>query len=247
MTSRMEFTDRGKQALEDAMALAEQYAHSQLLPVHLAVSLLDPPPDLSKDQQNPTPGANSSLFKQVVEKALGDPQVLDRTLKKSLVRLPSQDPPPENVTMSPSFSAVLKKANELQKTQKDTYIAVDHLITALAEDPSIANALKEANIPKTKLISDAVQSIRGTKRVDSKTADTEEENENLAKFTIDMTSMAREGKMDPVIGREEEIRRAEHSAARHATAGLFFFLLFLFFPGASGPAGRSSWQGSSEV
>lgn len=210
----MEFTDRGKQALEDAMTLAEQYAHSQLLPVHLAVSLLDPPPDLSKDQQNPTPGANSSLFKQVVEKALGDPQVLDRTLKKSLVRLPSQDPPPENVTMSPSFSAVLKKANELQKTQKDTYIAVDHLITALAEDPSIANALKEANIPKTKLVSDAVQSIRGTKRVDSKTADTEEENENLAKFTIDMTAMAREGKMDPVIGREEEIRRVVRILSR---------------------------------
>ena len=203
----MEFTDRGKQALEDAMTLAEQYAHSQLLPVHLAVSLLDPPPDLSKDQQNPPPGANSSLFKQVVERANGDPQILDRTLKKSLVRLPSQDPPPENVSMSPSFSAVLKKANELQKTQKDTYIAVDHLITALAEDPSIANALKEANIPKPKLVSDAVQSIRGTKRVDSKTADTEEENENLAKFTIDMTSMAREGKIDPVIGREEEIRR----------------------------------------
>ncbi|KAH7041100.1 P-loop containing nucleoside triphosphate hydrolase protein [Microdochium trichocladiopsis] len=214
MTSRMEFTDRGKQALEDAMTLAEQYAHSQLLPVHLAVSLLDPPPDQSKDQQNAPPGAHSSLFKQVVERAHGDPQLLDRALKKNLVRLPSQDPPPENVTMSPSFSAVLKKANELQKTQKDTYIAVDHLITALAEDTSIANALKEANIPKPKLVSDAVQSIRGTKRVDSKTADTEEEHENLAKFTIDMTSMAREGKIDPVIGREEEIRRVVRILSR---------------------------------
>ncbi|KAI1330506.1 putative heat shock protein [Xylariaceae sp. FL0255] len=206
MTARMEFTDRGKKALEDAMALAEQYAHSQLLPCHLAVSLLDPPPDQSKDQQN-NPPPNSSLFRQVVERAHGDPQLFDRALKKTLVRLPSQDPPPENVTMSSGFNAVLRKAQELQKTQKDTYIAVDHLICALAEDTSIANALKEANIPKTKLIQDAVQQIRGTKRVDSKTADTEEENENLAKFTIDMTAMAREGKIDPVIGREEEIRR----------------------------------------
>lgn len=214
MTSRMEFTDRGKKALEDAMALAEQYAHSQLLPVHLAVSLLDPPPDQSKDQQNAPPGSNNSLFRQVIERAHGDPQQLDRALKKSLVRLPSQDPPPENVSMAPSFSAVLRKAQELQKTQKDTYVAVDHLITALSEDPVIANALKEANIPKPKLVQDAVQTIRGTKRVDSKTADTEEESENLAKFTLDMTAMAREGKIDPVIGREEEIRRVVRILSR---------------------------------
>ncbi|KAI5868059.1 heat shock protein [Durotheca rogersii] len=207
MNSRMEFTDRGKKALEDAMALAEQYAHTQLLPVHLAVSLLDPPPDPSKDQQNAPPGTTHSLFRQVVERAHGDPQLFDRALKKMLVRLPSQDPPPEQVTMAQSFNTILRKAQELQKTQKDTYIAVDHLITALSEDATIATALKEANIPKAKLVQDAVQTIRGTKRVDSKTADTEEEHENLSKFTIDMTSMAREGKIDPVIGREEEIRR----------------------------------------
>ncbi|KAI0110485.1 putative heat shock protein [Nemania sp. FL0031] len=206
MNSRMEFTERGKKALEDAMALAEQYAHSQLLPVHLAISLLDPPPDPSKDQQNnPTPTA--SLFRQVVERAHGDPQLFDRALKKKLVRLPSQDPPPDNISLAPQIHSVLRKATELQKTQKDTYIAVDHLISALSEDNIIAEALKEANVPKPKLIQDAVVAIRGTKRVDSRTADTEEENENLAKFTIDMTAMAREGKIDPVIGREEEIRR----------------------------------------
>ena len=204
----MEFTDRAKKALEDAMALAEQHAHTQLLPVHLAVSLLDPPPDLSKDQQNPPPGGNPhTLLRQVVERAQGDPQLLDRALKKTLVRLPSQDPPPDNVSMAPTFNTVLRKAMELQKVQKDSYIAVDHLIQALAEDSSFQACLKEANIPKPKLLQDAITAIRGTKRVDSKTADTEEENENLAKFAIDMTAMAREGKMDPVIGREEEIRR----------------------------------------
>jgi ATP-dependent Clp protease ATP-binding subunit ClpB len=214
MNSKMEFTDRAKKALEDAMALAEQYAHSQLLPVHLAVSLLDPPPDQSKDQQNGPTSINSTLLRQVIERAHGDPQLFDRSLKKTLVRLPSQDPPPENVSMAPSFNTVLRKATELQKVQKDTYIAVDHLITALAEDSSIANCLKEANVPKAKLIQDAVQAIRGTKRVDSKTADTEQESENLAKFTIDMTAMAREGKIDPVIGREEEIRRVVRILSR---------------------------------
>ncbi|KAM7185386.1 heat shock protein HSP98 [Rhypophila sp. PSN 637] len=214
MNSKMEFTDRAKKALEDAMVLAEQYAHPQLMPVHLAVALLDPLPDQSKDQQNPTPGTTSTLLRQVVERAHGDPQMFDRALKKTLVRLPSQDPPPETVSMAPSFNNVLRKAMELQKIQKDTYIAVDHLIQALSEDASIQAALKEANVPKPKLIQDAVQTIRGTKRVDSRNADTEQENENLAKFTIDMTAMAREGKIDPVIGREEEIRRVVRILSR---------------------------------
>lgn len=196
------------------MSLAEQYAHSQLVPVHLAVSLLEPPIDLSKDQQNATPGAIATLFRQVIERAHGDPQLFDRALKKTLVRLPSQDPPPEQVSLSPQFQAVLRKAMELQKVQKDTYIGVDHLITALADEPSIQANLKEANIPKSKMVQDAVQAIRGTQRVDSKTADTEQENENLAKFTIDMTAMARDKKVDPVIGREEEIRRVVRILSR---------------------------------
>ncbi|KAM0436125.1 hypothetical protein ACHAPT_003017 [Fusarium lateritium] len=213
MNSRMDFTDRAQKAVEDAMALAEQYAHSQLVPVHLAVSLLDPPPDPSKDQQN-APAVVSTLFRQVIERAHGDPQLFDRALKKTLVRLPSQDPPPEHVSLAPQFHNVLRKALELQKVQKDTYVGVDHLITALSDEPTIQTALKEANVPKPKLVQEAVQAIRGTKRVDSKTADTEEENENLAKFTIDMTEMARDKKIDPVIGREEEIRRVVRILSR---------------------------------
>ncbi|KAF2138100.1 uncharacterized protein K452DRAFT_291143 [Aplosporella prunicola CBS 121167] len=211
MTSGMNFTDRASKALNDAQDLTQQYSHSQLLPLHLAVSLIDPPPDLSKDQQATShdshAGSSAPLFRQVVERAHGDPQLLDRALKKALVRLPSQDPPPDHVSIGPSFSKVLRAANELQKTQKDSFIAVDHLIQALAQDSTIQRCLADANIPKPGLIDQAVQQVRGTRRVDSKTADSEDENENLKKFTIDMTSMAREGKIDPVIGREEEIRR----------------------------------------
>ena len=207
----MQFTDRAQKALADAHELAQQYSHSQILPLHLAVSLLDPPVDESKDQQqtmNVSHASGSSpLFRQVVDRAHGDPQALDRTMKKALVRLPSQDPPPEHVSISPQFSKVLRNANELSKTQKDSYIAIDHLIQCLSQDSSIERCLADANIPNTKLIDSAIQQIRGTKRVDSKTADSEQENENLKKFTIDMTSLAREGKIDPVIGREEEIRR----------------------------------------
>jgi ATP-dependent Clp protease ATP-binding subunit ClpB len=212
MASNMQFTDKAQSALVDAKELATQYAHSQLLPIHLAVSLIDPPPDLSKDQQNPVghashAGTSIPLFRQVIERAHGDVQLFDRSLKKVLVRQASQDPPPETVPLSPSLSKVLRAANDLSKTQKDSYVAVDHLIQALCQDGVIQRCLAEANIPKAALIDQAVQQIRGTKRVDSKTADAEGESENLKKFTIDMTSMAREGKIDPVIGREEEIRR----------------------------------------
>lgn len=204
--SGMQFTDRASQALSDAQELATQYAHAQLQPVHLAIALIDPPPDLSKDQQN-GPAAEPSLFKQVIERAHGDAQQALRALNKAMVRLPSQDPPPEHLSMSPSFSKVIRNAGELQKTQKDSYIAIDHLISALVQNDTIQKCLAEANIPNTKQIDNAIQQIRGTKRVDSKTADAETESENLKKFTIDMTAMAREGKIDPVIGREDEIRR----------------------------------------
>jgi ATP-dependent Clp protease ATP-binding subunit ClpB len=211
MSNQPQFTDKASRALSDAANLAEQYGHSQIMPIHLAVALYDPPADESKDQQTTMNASHSHasapLFRQVVERAHGDPQLMDRALKKALVRLPSQDPPPEHVTMSPNLAKVIRAASDLQRTQKDTYVAMDHLITALAQDVKIQEALKEANIPNTKLIDTAIQQIRGTKRVDSKNADAEEENENLKKFTIDMTAMAREGKMDPVIGREEEIRR----------------------------------------
>jgi len=216
--SGLQFTDKASQALSHAQTLAEQYAHTQILPVHLAVALFDPPPDESKDQQNVANAshnhASAPLFKQVVDRAHGDTQLLDRALKKQLVRLPSQDPPPDHVTMSPALSKVIRSAADLQKTQKDSFIAIDHLILAIVQDPKIQGALAESNIPNTKLVDSAIQQIRGTKRVDSKTADAEEENENLKKFTIDMTAMAREGKIDPVIGREEEIRRVVRILSR---------------------------------
>lgn len=214
----MQFTDRASKSLADAAALAEQYAHSQILPIHLAVALYDPPVDESKDQQTTANASHSHtsapLFRQIIERAHGDTQAADRALKKLLVRLPSQDPPPDNVSVSPQLHKILRAANDLSKTQKDSYVAIDHLITSLCQEPNIQAALKEANIPNPKLIDSAIQQIRGQKRVDSKTADAEEENENLKKFTIDMTAMAREGKIDPVIGREEEIRRVVRILSR---------------------------------
>ncbi|KAF2735638.1 heat shock protein [Polyplosphaeria fusca] len=210
MTSFDQYTDRAAKALADSFDIAKSYAHSQLTPIHLAVALIDPPPDQAMQTAQPT----IPMFRQVVDRANGDPQQFERALKKALVRLPSQDPPPERTSPSPPMAKVLRSAEELSRTQKDSYIAIDHLIQALVQDSSIQRCLAEANVPNSKQIDQAVQAIRGTKRVDSKTADAEEENENLKKFTIDLTGMAREGKIDPVIGREEEIRRVVRILSR---------------------------------
>ncbi|KAJ5676621.1 uncharacterized protein N7477_002254 [Penicillium maclennaniae] len=191
--SGAQFTDRANKALLDSNSLAEQYAHSQILPLHLAVALLTPSADENEDRQPvghaSHDSASTPLFRQVIERAH------------------VKTPPPETVSVSPALAKVIRQATDLSKTQKDSYVAIDHLIQAVCQDSQVQRALGDSNIPKVNLIDSAVQQIRGTRRVDSKTADAESENENLKKFTIDMTSLAREGKIDPVIGREEEIRR----------------------------------------
>ncbi|KAF3933597.1 hypothetical protein ABW19_dt0206554 [Dactylella cylindrospora] len=201
------FTDRALRAVQEAAELATTYAHIEIRPIHLAVSLLTPPVDESKPGVSDATPQGPSLFRQAVERANGDFQTLDRSLKKALVRLPSQDPPPEHPTFSPAMSKALRKAGDLQKMQKDKFLGVDHLIMAVVEDSQIQVALKEANVPNVKILQDSVTAIRGDKRMDSKTADAESANEALSKFTLDMTAQAREGKLDPVIGREDEVRR----------------------------------------
>jgi len=87
----------------------------------------------------------------------------------------------------------------------DAYIAQDHILLALFKDPSIQAILKENNLNEATLKT-AVEQIRGNRRVESKTA--EQGFDALQKYAIDLTALAEEGKIDPVIGRDNEIRRA---------------------------------------
>lgn len=208
----LQLTDKARQALNYAHETAQQYSHAQVLPVHLAFALFSP-----NSSETPAGGAPASsgpsLFQQVIQKANGDAQTFERGLKKALVRLPSQDPPPETLSFSPSLSKVLREAQKLQKTQRDSYVAQDHLISALAQDSAIQRLLNEASIPKVDLLDNAVQTMRGTKRVDSENEESTE-TEALSKYAIDMTQQARDGKLDPVIGREQEILRVVRILSR---------------------------------
>lgn len=86
----------------------------------------------------------------------------------------------------------------------DSYIAQDHLLLALLKDAGILAALKEASLTEATLKT-AIQQLRGDRRVDSKNA--EQGFDALQKYAIDLTALAEEGKIDPVIGRDNEIRR----------------------------------------
>ncbi|KAI5817315.1 P-loop containing nucleoside triphosphate hydrolase protein [Pyronema omphalodes] len=204
MSNGLQLTDKASKALSDAHDTAQTYAHPQLLPIHLCYALLNGPSP-SKDGEASTDNS-PTLLRQVIEKANGDFQTFDRGVKKALVRLPSQDPPPDTISFSPSFSKILREAQKLQKTQRDAFVAQDHLICALAQDSAIQKLLSEAGIPKVAVLDNAVQSLRGTKRIDSQNEESSE-SEALSKYCIDLTEKARSGGLDPVIGREQEVLR----------------------------------------
>lgn len=101
--------------------------------------------------------------------------------------------------------------------QNDSFIAQDHLILACIQDASIAPILKEAGVTPDAL-KNAAQQVRGGKRVDSRTA--EEGFEALKKYAKDLTSEAEEGRLDPVIGRDAEIRRCIRILSRRTKSEL---------------------------
>ncbi|OBZ87908.1 hypothetical protein A0J61_04043 [Choanephora cucurbitarum] len=196
--SGMNFTDKVEKALAKAQALARDFGNSQIMPAHIACALLDETED--------TP-----LFKSILEKAGADPGLVEREYKRMLTKLPSQDPAPVEVSIGSQTAKLLRAAEKNMKDQKDSFISVDHIILAFTEDDATFKPIKDAGISK-KALQSAIAQIRGNRRVDSKNA--EEVYEALAKYAIDLTQMAQAGKLDPVIGRDDEIRRVIRVLAR---------------------------------
>ncbi|KAF7730191.1 hypothetical protein EC973_002799 [Apophysomyces ossiformis] len=196
--SNMQFTEKVEKTLGIAQSLAREFSHSLLHPAHIACALFD-----ETDGQ--------SLFKSIIEKAGAEPTTVERGYKKQMVHLPAQDPPPTEVSISPQTAKLLRNAESHMKSQKDSYISVDHLILALADESNTFQPMKDAGITK-KALENAVSQVRGNRRVDTKNA--EEVYEALSKYAIDLTQMAQSGKLDPVIGRDDEIRRVIRVLAR---------------------------------
>ncbi|KAG6851063.1 hypothetical protein H0H93_002955 [Arthromyces matolae] len=184
--------------------LAKDYANAQVYPVHIAFVLIN-----EGGQEPISSGIQQSsivpLFVSVIQRAGGDPVAVKRALQKAIVRIPTQSPPPDETSLSSATLKVLREAQNIQKTMHDSYIAQDHLLRALVKDSTISVLLKELGLTDAILIT-AIDHIRGNRRVESKSA--EQGFDALSKYAVDLTALAEEGKIDPVIGRDNEIRRA---------------------------------------
>lgn len=196
-----QFTDRALQIITNATKLAKDNNHTQIVPLHLLAAM------------TPTDNDTSPYLKTLIEKGRFEWGDFERNVNRQLLKLPSQTPAPNDLPMSSSLATVLNGALKIRDQQKDSYLGQDHILLALLEDSTVKQILKDSRIGVDALKAQ-ISALRGNQRIDSRQADSDQQYEFLSKYAIDLTEQAREGKIDPVIGREEEIRRCIRVLAR---------------------------------
>ncbi|MCU1169658.1 Clp protease N-terminal domain-containing protein, partial [Stenotrophomonas maltophilia] len=183
-------TSRFQQALADAQSLAVGRDNSIIEPVHLFSALLD--------QQG---GSTRPLLAQ----AGVNVPVLRERLTEALDALPKVSGQAGNVSMGNDLGRLLNQTDKLAQQHGDAFIASEWFVLAALDDGgTLGMALRAAGADKTRLQA-AIDKLRGGENVQSENA--EEQRQALEKYTIDLTARAESGKLDPVIGRDEEIRR----------------------------------------
>lgn len=184
------YTQRVEEALFNSQTIAARYGHQELLPEHVLLALLE---------------QTEGLAQRILSEAGVDSQTFRRRLEDFLKSLPGIRGTTGQLYASQRFHRVLAKAEEEAKSLRDEYISVEHLLLAMAEDEGFAGRLlKEYGLDRTKLL-EVLSKIRGSQRVTS--PNPEDTYQALERFGRDLTELARQGKLDPVIGRDEEIRR----------------------------------------
>ncbi|RHY35662.1 hypothetical protein DYB26_000596 [Aphanomyces astaci] len=184
-----EFTDKTNAYLKESEALAEEHNQAQVTPWHLTAVLF-------RDKEG--------LARRIAEKAQADSDVIARDALAQVKKMPSQTPAPDNISIDSALTKVLKAAVKMRKDSKDTHLAVDHLVLALFTFSPVATLLASHRLQEksVKAINDG---IRGGRPVTGQNA--ESNYEALKKYGQDLVELAAAGKIDPVIGRDEEIRR----------------------------------------
>ncbi|AMK23073.1 MULTISPECIES: ATP-dependent chaperone ClpB [Sphingomonadaceae] len=194
------FTDRAKGFLQSAQTVAIRMSHQRISPEHLLKALLD-------DEQ----GMASGLIKA----AGGDPAVATRETDIALAKVPSVSGSGAQAAPSLDNDAVrmLDQAEQIAQKGGDSYVTVERLLLALAlvSGTAAGKALAAAGV-KPEALNAAINALRKGKTAD--TASAEDRYDALKKFARDLTEAARDGKLDPVIGRDEEIRRTIQILAR---------------------------------
>ena len=183
-------TSRFQQALADAQSLAVGRDHNVIEPAHLLVALLD--------QQG---GGTRPLLAQA---GVNVPALRER-LGEALEKLPKVSGQAGSVNVGNDLARLLNVTDKLAQQRGDAFIASELFVLAALDDGGDAGrALKAAGANKAKLES-AIDAMRGGEKVQSENA--EDQRQALEKYCIDLTARAESGKLDPVIGRAEEIRR----------------------------------------
>ncbi|MBI3942371.1 MAG: ATP-dependent chaperone ClpB [Chloroflexi bacterium] len=184
------FTEKAQEAIIAAQDLATERNHSQVEPEHLLASLVD---------------QREGVVPQVMAQAGGNPQALRSQLDTELQKI-SQVYGQGQLYMSPRLKRVVEQAQKEAESFRDEYTSTEHLFLALVGVAGGATdrLLRNAGITRDKVLG-ALQAIRGNQRVTSQNP--ESTYNALLKYGRDLTELARKGKLDPVIGRDEEIRR----------------------------------------
>ena len=183
-------TVRASEALAGAQTLAETRGNQLVEPEHLLLSLLDQP---------------EGVVQPIVERAGADPRALRAGAQAAVEARPSVSGANVTVEFAPAFRAVVRRAGEEAATLQDEYISTEHLLLALVEDGGTARqVLLDAGVTRESLMN-ALRQVRGSARVTD--PNPEEKYQSLEKYGRDLTNAAAEGKLDPVIGRDEEVRR----------------------------------------
>ena len=184
-----QFTLKAQDALQEASALAQQNDHAEIGLEHLLIALLE-----QKD----------GLVKPIVERIGVSAGDLDSAAKNLLASYPKVT---GNVQIGLSAAAqkVLAKAEKEMNSLKDQYLSVEHILLAMSESEDRTGELLRKHGVTREAILESLKAVRGNQTVDSQ--DPESKMQSLEKYCTDLTARARQDKIDPVIGRDEEIRR----------------------------------------
>ena len=184
-----DFTNSAWQGIIDAKDLALTEKHQTLETEHLFLSLLK----------------KNELTIKVIERSGGTIRKLITEIEEFIKNQPKMLKAQESIFFGKNISFSISRAENIKQSFEDDFISSEHLVISLFDDERVCHRLFEQNqITKNSLIK-AINAIRGDKKVTQKNA--ENSYEALQKYGLDLTSAARDGKLDPVIGRDEEIRR----------------------------------------
>ena len=183
-------TIKAQELLQGAMTIAKSRGQQALEPEHILVAAI---------------AEDDSLGSYLISRAGGSLPTIRREAEEALTHLPRVEGVDDNIFFSRSSSAVIQRAVDLTRAFSDRYASVEHIVIALAKERSVArDILRRAGISEEQLIA-ATREFRKGATIDSATESVE--FDALGKYAIDLNEGARTGRLDPVIGRDEEIRR----------------------------------------